>query len=124
MEGPKNPDSLLQVGLEGRSWIRRNVEYICSQCDLTIKSHSDLLNHMTSEHQDAIIIQKELPCSKCPLVFHTKASRSEHMEVTNTLNQLQILIFQCFSHRCTKLMKNPHLQLVILVATWAAMRAT
>ena len=73
-----------QVGPDGRYWIRKNLQYLCSQCDLTINSHPDLVLHMTKEHGDAIIIQKELPCNKCALVFHTKASRAEHMEVHKT----------------------------------------
>ena len=77
-------DNVSKVGPDGRYWIRKNLQYLCSQCDLTIKSHPDLVLHMTKEHQDAIIIQKELPCNKCALVFHTKASRAEHMEVHKT----------------------------------------
>ena len=73
-----------QVGADGRYWIRKNLQYLCSQCDLTIKSHPDLVKHMTKEHQDAIIIQKELPCNKCALVFHSRTSRAEHMEVHKT----------------------------------------
>ena len=73
-----------QVGSDGRYWIRKNLQYLCSQCDLTIISHPDLVQHMTKEHEDAITIQKELPCNKCSLVFNTKASKSEHMAVHKT----------------------------------------
>ena len=66
-----------KVGPDGRYWIRKNLRYLCSQCDLTIKSHPDLVLHMTKEHGDAIILQKELPCDNCALV-----STPRHPEVS------------------------------------------
>jgi len=69
-----------RVGLEGRHWIRQNLRYSCGQCDKLLARFGELVNHMTTEHREAIVMTpKEPPCSKCGMVFEDRAARSEHM---------------------------------------------
>ena len=67
-----------KVGVEGRAWIRKNLVYTCGHCGLQLDRHSELVVHMTSEHQDKIVVNMEFPCKKCVMVFPSRQERKEH----------------------------------------------
>ena len=75
----RNDEGKIKGWSEGGAWIRNYLNFTCNVCDLRIDRHYKLLEHMTKEHKDNIVINREYPCKKCLMVFQSKNERKEHM---------------------------------------------
>jgi hypothetical protein len=69
------------VGLEGRQWIRENVFYRCGQCDALLDRDQQLVEHMTTEHKDKIVVALEFQCKTCDMVLADKPALTEHRQL-------------------------------------------